>query len=97
MIMKDKQIQLGHGGGGKLQEELIQFITQGIEKKKFGNTVGLDAYDDGAAIPWDFPDSDCVITADGHTIHPLRFPGGDLGKLSRAERSAVGGNWRVII
>ena len=80
--MKELLIQLGHGGGGKMQEELIQFLTRGIQKRKIGNSLGLDAYDDGAAIPWDYSDSECIVSADGHTINPLFFPGGDLGKLS---------------
>lgn len=80
--MKDQRIQLGHGGGGKMQEELIEFLTQSIQIRTISDGIGLDGFDDGAAIPWDKSESECVVTADGHTISPLIFPGGDLGKLS---------------
>lgn len=82
MKLKESQVQLGHGGGGIMQEELIQFLTQGIKNRKIGAGIGLDGFDDGAAIPWDFEDSECIVTADGHTVNPIIFPGGDLGKLS---------------
>ncbi len=80
--MKDAQIQLGHGGGGIMQEELIQFLTQGIRIRALGEGIGLDGFDDGASIPWPNSESECVVTTDGHTINPLIFPGGDLGILS---------------
>jgi len=81
-MSEKKIIQLGHGGGGILQWELIKFITEKIPIKKISNGVGVDAYDDGATIPLDNYDYEIVITADGHTVDPLFFPGGDLGKLS---------------
>ena len=81
-MSEKKIIQLGHGGGGILQGELIKFITEKIPIKKIANGVGVDAYDDGATIPLDNYDYEIVVTADGHTVDPLFFPGGDLGKLS---------------
>lgn len=78
----EKIIQLGHGGGGIMQDELIQFITQDIALKKISNGIGVDAYDDGATIPIEDSQYEIVVTADGHTVDPLFFPGGDLGKLS---------------
>ncbi|MHA1802919.1 MAG: hydrogenase expression/formation protein HypE [Promethearchaeota archaeon] len=77
-----KSIRLAHGAGGILQEELINFITKSIFKKNLNNGIGLEEMDDGATIPLKWKDQELVITADGHTIHPLIFPGGDLGKLS---------------
>jgi hydrogenase expression/formation protein HypE len=44
--------------------------------------VGLGAMDDGAAIP--FGDEWLVITTDSHVIHPIFFPGGDIGRISIA-------------
>ncbi len=79
---QDKFVQLGHGGGGTLQDELIQFITKNIPLKRIGDGIGVDAYDDGATIPLDDSDQEIVVTADGHTVDPIIFPGGDLGKLS---------------
>ena len=75
-------MQLGHGGGGIMQEELIRFITEKIPIKQIASGIGVDAYDDGATIPLENSDLDIVVTADGHTVDPLIFPGGDLGKLS---------------
>ena len=75
-------IRLAHGAGGVLQEELIKFITKNIPYKKVNNGIGVEELDDGATIPLMNYDNEIVITADGHTIYPLFFPGGDLGTLS---------------
>jgi len=77
-----KIIRLAHGAGGVLQEELIKFITEGISLKNINNGIGVEELDDGATIPLENYNKDIVITADGHTVFPLFFPGGDLGKLS---------------
>jgi hydrogenase expression/formation protein HypE len=42
--------------------------------------IGLAAMDDGAAIP--IGDEWLVITTDSHVIHPIFFPGGDIGRIS---------------
>jgi len=75
-------IRLAHGAGGSLQEELIDFITKNIPFKNVNNGIGIKELDDGATIPLNNYDKEIVITADGHTIYPLFFPGGDLGSLS---------------
>jgi len=77
-----KVIRLAHGAGGILQEELINFITKDIVMKNVNNGIGIEELDDGATIPLQNYDKEIVITADGHTIFPLFFPGGDLGILS---------------
>ncbi|MHA1728369.1 MAG: AIR synthase related protein, partial [Promethearchaeota archaeon] len=82
MSKKKRIVQIGHGGGGLLQTELIKFITENIPIKQINNGIGVDSYDDGATIPLDNYDYEIVITADGHTISPLFFPGGNLGKLA---------------
>ena len=43
-------------------------------------TIGLAAMDDGAAIR--IGDRWLVITTDSHVIHPVFFPGGDIGRLA---------------
>ncbi|MBD3254266.1 MAG: hydrogenase expression/formation protein HypE [Candidatus Lokiarchaeota archaeon] len=78
----DKIIRLAHGAGGILQEELINFITNGISLKKIQDGIGVEELDDGATIPLLNYNKEIVVTADGHTVFPLFFPGGDLGKLS---------------
>jgi len=75
-------IRLAHGAGGILQEELIKFITKNIPFKNVNNGIGIEELDDGATIPLVDYDKEIVVTADGHTIYPLFFPGGDLGTLS---------------
>lgn len=75
-------IRLAHGAGGILQEELIDFITKNIPFKNVNNGIGVEELDDGATIPLKDYDEEIVVTADGHTIYPLFFPGGDLGTLS---------------
>ncbi|RLI31686.1 hydrogenase expression/formation protein HypE [Candidatus Bathyarchaeota archaeon] len=42
--------------------------------------VSLDAMDDGASIK--LGKSELVLTIDGHTVDPLFFPGGDIGRLA---------------
>ena len=77
-----KIIRIAHGAGGVLQEELIDFITKDIPRKNVNNGIGVKELDDGATIPLSDYDKEIVITADGHTVFPLFFPGGDLGTLS---------------
>ncbi|MBY8991257.1 MAG: hydrogenase expression/formation protein HypE [Candidatus Lokiarchaeota archaeon] len=75
-------IRLAHGAGGVLQEKLIDFITRNIPFKNVNNGIGVEELDDGATIPLDDYDKEIVVTADGHTVYPIFFPGGDLGTLS---------------
>ncbi|MBD3197529.1 MAG: hydrogenase expression/formation protein HypE [Candidatus Lokiarchaeota archaeon] len=77
-----KIIRLAHGAGGILQEELIDFITKDISHKNINGGIGVLDLDDGATMPLHNYDQEFVFTADGHTVYPLFFPGGDLGKLS---------------
>jgi hydrogenase expression/formation protein HypE len=51
-------------------------------KLKSAGEVGLDALDDGATIS--IGDKTLVLTTDSHTVKPLFFPGGDIGKLAVA-------------
>ncbi|MFX1374664.1 MAG: hydrogenase expression/formation protein HypE [Promethearchaeota archaeon] len=75
-------IRLAHGAGGFLQEKLIDFITKNIPFKKVNDGIGVEELDDGATIPLDNYNNEIVVSADGHTVFPLFFPGGDLGTLS---------------
>ncbi|WP_324736417.1 hydrogenase expression/formation protein HypE [Thermococcus sp. SY098] len=74
------KIKLEYGAGGELMEEFIkEFILKNLSLKSAGG-VGLEALDDGATIP--FGDKHIVFTIDGHTVKPLFFPGGDIGRLA---------------
>jgi hydrogenase expression/formation protein HypE len=75
-------VKLAHGAGGVLQEELISFITKNITYKNVNMGIGVKELDDGATIPLEEYNKEIVITADGHTVYPLFFPGGNLGTLS---------------
>ena len=75
-------VQISHGSGGILQSELINFITKNISLKKVNGGIGVEELDDGATIPLEDYDKEIVVSADGHTIHPIFFPGGNLGILS---------------
>jgi hydrogenase expression/formation protein HypE len=46
------------------------------------NRLGLAAFDDGAAMQ--IGDRWLVVTTDSHVIHPVFFPGGDIGRLAVA-------------
>ena len=74
------KIKLEHGAGGELMEELIKdVILKNVTLNSAGG-IGLEALDDGATIP--FGDKHLVFTIDGHTVKPLFFPGGDVGRLA---------------
>ena len=74
------RILLKQGGGGRAMRRLIEdvFIRDFAAMPFEG--VGLSAMDDGACIP--FGDEFIVVTTDSHVIHPIFFPGGDIGRIS---------------
>jgi hydrogenase expression/formation protein HypE len=74
-----------HGAGGRAMRTLIeQVFAQGSDNGSGpgdpAGWIGLSHLDDGAAIP--LGDGYLVITTDSHVIHPLEFPGGDIGRLA---------------
>lgn len=75
------RVTLKQGGGGRAMRNLIEriFIREFAEMPFDG--VGLAAMDDGAAIP--IGDGQfLIVTTDSHVIHPIFFPGGDIGRIS---------------
>jgi len=70
--MKDK-ILPGHGSGGRLMNDLIEKII----RKTFGDSVQLD---DSAIL--NIESKRIAFTTDTFTITPVKFPGGDIGKLA---------------
>jgi len=65
-----------------MQDLISDIILGNIKNKKVNGGVGLDELDDGASIP--FGEYEIIISTDSHTIHPIFFPGGDIGKISMA-------------
>ena len=74
------RIRMVDGAGGEAMEKLIkEIILDNITLRSAGK-VSLDDLDDGATISLD--GEDIVFTIDGHTVKPIFFPGGDIGKLA---------------
>jgi len=81
-----RTIGLAHGAGGRATRALVEevFLKGALPVAPgvggFGERVGLEALDDGAALRvgerW------LVVTTDSHVVDPLFFPGGDIGRLA---------------
>jgi hydrogenase expression/formation protein HypE len=74
------KIESAHGAGGKIMQRLLQeIIIPSFGRRKIG-TIGLDEMDDGATLCVE--SMNLIVCADAHTVHPLFFPGGNLGTLA---------------
>src|SRR3989304_10258893 len=73
--MSDEKILLAHGSGGRLSHDLMKqiFLPQ------FSNPF-LKSLDDGARITNE--KGAFGFTTDSYVVHPIFFPGGDIGKLA---------------
>ncbi|TBL80307.1 hydrogenase expression/formation protein HypE [Paenibacillus thalictri] len=71
------KILLSHGDGGLLTHDLID----GVFREAF-NDAALQEQNDAAVMP--VQAGYMAITTDSFVIHPLEFPGGDIGKLAVA-------------
>jgi hydrogenase expression/formation protein HypE len=75
-LPNDDAIVLGHGSGGRLSRELFT--------KVFRPALGADRAfgdEDQAVLP--MPGSGrLAVTTDSFVVHPLVFPGGDIGSLA---------------
>ncbi len=68
-------ILLAHGGGGKLMHQLIEKIFMPAFKNEY-----LAAGHDGAVF--NLNGTRIAFTTDSYVVHPLFFPGGDIGSMS---------------
>ncbi len=78
------RITLAHGGGGIDTVEILEklILSKVPEKlKKVSGGVGIDLLDDGAAIPLG-DGRYLVVSMDSYTVNPIKFPGGNIGKLA---------------
>jgi len=73
-----QKIGLKHGSGGRAMRQLIEDVFLSLASPVDG--IGLEALDDGAALR--LGDRWLVITTDSHVVHPVFFPGGDIGRIS---------------
>ncbi len=75
-MAKDTHIALAHGNGGRFMRELIEdlFVS------RLRNPL-LDTGRDAAVVP-SLGAGELVVTTDGFTVHPLEFPGGNIGSLA---------------
>jgi len=73
-----QKIGLKHGSGGRAMRQLIEEVFLELASPVDG--IGLSALDDGAALR--IGDQWLVVTTDSHVVHPLFFPGGDIGRIS---------------
>jgi hydrogenase expression/formation protein HypE len=77
----DDRITLKYGAGGQAMRTLIQQVfLDGAVRDRADGKIDLSAMDDGAALR--VGDRWLVITTDSHVIHPIFFPGGDIGRLA---------------
>ena len=80
--LRDQRIGLKHGAGGRAMRALIEeLFVDGFDEAP-ADGIGLAAMDDGAALR--LGDRWLVVTTDSHVVHPVFFPGGDIGRLAVA-------------
>lgn len=70
------EITVGHGGGGRLTQDLIDRVF----RPAFAGPLP-DAQHDGAFLPAT-AGARLAFTTDAHVVSPLFFPGGDIGCLA---------------
>lgn len=68
-------ITLGHGGGGKLTQDLIDHIF----KPAFDNPLLAQMHD---CAHLQLTSQTIAVSTDSYVVQPLFFPGGDIGSLS---------------
>ncbi|OYT26123.1 MAG: hydrogenase expression/formation protein HypE [Candidatus Altiarchaeales archaeon ex4484_96] len=78
--MHGGKINLLHGGGGQVMEELLNELLPELINNKTPGGIGLSELDDSAIIHLN--GMNLAYTTDSYTIKPLFFRGGDIGRLS---------------
>jgi hydrogenase expression/formation protein HypE len=76
----DDKIGLKYGAGGRAMRALIERVCLAGIGPAPVDGIGLAQMDDGAALR--VGDRWLIITTDSHVVHPIVFPGGDIGRLA---------------
>ena len=74
-LQHSAEITIGHGGGGKLTQDLINRVF----RPAFSHPA-LEAQHDGAILS--VAGARIAFTTDAHVVSPLFFPGGDIGRIA---------------
>lgn len=74
-IQNYPQVLLAHGGGGKLMQQLIEKMFAAA----FGPMPKEGLHD---SVSLTLPSKQIAFTTDSFVVHPLFFPGGDIGTLA---------------
>lgn len=76
--LRDGQIEMAHGAGGRASAQLIDEIFL----RAFDNPWLRQGNDGATLAPMLNPGERLVMATDAHVISPLFFPGGDIGSLA---------------
>lgn len=68
-------IQLAHGGGGRLMQNLIRDVFI----RSFGHSLSSNLHDGATGF---VREGTLAFTTDSYVVRPLFFPGGDIGSLA---------------
>lgn len=74
-LQKYETVQLAHGGGGRLSKTLVEELFVAA----FDNPL-LNRLHDGALL--DVGGSRLAFSTDSFVVHPIFFPGGDIGAMA---------------
>ena len=74
-LANQDHVTLAHGGGGRMMHALLERVVL----PAFGNQP-LESRHDGAVL--DAGKGRLAFTTDSYVVHPLFFPGGDIGTLA---------------
>ena len=74
VVLRDELITLAHGAGGKATRDIVEALFL----EELGNDA-LAVLGDAAVIPGA---GRLALSTDAYVVHPLEFPGGDIGELA---------------
>ena len=74
-VDRSRQVMLAHGGGGQLTDELLA----GSVLPRLNNELLGELLDSGI-LPKQ--SGRLALTIDGYVVQPVKFPGGDIGRLA---------------